>query len=794
MEIPEEDNAQVAKRKAIQAIMRDLSLSAAEKQQQIQQVINKVAVQGGRSGGGIPLPSGEIPTPISQPSPTSHYSPSPPMESTMAQASAPVPASPVSRETLQAIMRDTTSSPQERQFKIQQAMMAGGGVAPPQPVPAPAPEPSRPIAPSAVEPSSKTQAIQALMRDPSIPAQEKQRRIQEIMASGGGGPPQPAPVPATVTEHSPPAAPAAVEPSSKTQAIQALMRDSSIPAQEKQRRIQESMASGGGGPPQSVPVPAPLPEPSPPAAPAPVEPISKTQVIQALMRDSSIPAQEKQRRIQEIMASGGGGPPQPQIEPPRQPMTIDSPSETPESPPPALAVLSSREAIQAIMRDTSLTPQERQNRIQQAMEQTHSFPNEAATTPAAALASTPPPRGVVVTDSKRRTAPAATTPGAVSSTAEVSWNAAERDDMARSQTQAPTAVATSSNAAALSQIEMDARIKAQARPSRITAPSTQPFPGGMAQAMETETSASQPGAVASTGGNRFGKNPRTSTVGDASERLRQFENAVSSATGGTEGAVPPGVTAMEADARAKAGVSQAAPASTPGAVVSIGGNRSGKAARASARASTAAERLRDLEDAAVNQGIGEDSANHKITAAQTSIASSTPTGVDSASSKMAAFQDTSSGASSPPVASLPTHMPSLAAVAMAWDTGRSDVDTNASQEPNRARQLESEILDKSAGGAPALPPAPPPPRQASIDPPVRIDSFSPQTSLVDVAQDTPEVPLRSQEPTEPETYAGLNFNANNIAGGEDGGFQVSSEARKSLSFVAAAINRSTSYQ
>ena len=153
------------------------------------------------------------------------------------------------------------------------------------------------------------QRIQAVMRDSSLNPQEKQRKIQQIMAGGGKSeekppaPPQPQPQPGQPT--APASQPADTSASSSREQIQAIMRDTSLSPQEKQARIQQIMT--GGGPSESSAAASQNPEPeaagdteaeeSPPER-SPVPAISSREAIQAVMRDNSLSAQEKQKKIQ----------------------------------------------------------------------------------------------------------------------------------------------------------------------------------------------------------------------------------------------------------------------------------------------------------------------------------------------------------------------------------------------------------------------------------------------------------------------------------------------------------------
>jgi len=177
----------------------------------------------------------------------------------------------------------------------------------------------------------------------------------------------------------------------KRKAMQAVMRDSTLSPQERQQKMRDIIsgkipaASVPSQPPAATP---PAPEPSPPApAAAPAKEykmdmpdestsqVNKRKMIQEVMRDSSLSSQEKQKKIQQIMAgkipasansaaaNEPSPPPQQQSAPPPAPakeykMDIEDESN---------AQINKRKLIQEVMRDSSLSSQERQKKIQQIM-------------------------------------------------------------------------------------------------------------------------------------------------------------------------------------------------------------------------------------------------------------------------------------------------------------------------------------------------------------------------------------------------------------------------------------------
>lgn len=159
----------------------------------------------------------------------------------------------------------------------------------------------------------------------------------------------------------------------KRQAIQSIMRDTSLTPQEKQKKIQEFMTGGA-----QAAAPAPAEGPAP--APATAGGASKQELVKAIMKDTSLSAQEKQKQIQQIMS--GATPPA--SSPAPEPAPVPAPSE-PE-PPAATGAPNNRAAIQDVMKDTSLTPQQKQQKIQQLMA---GAPAAAPSAAAAAAASRP---------------------------------------------------------------------------------------------------------------------------------------------------------------------------------------------------------------------------------------------------------------------------------------------------------------------------------------------------------------------------------------------------------------------
>ena len=780
MDIPEEDNQQVAKRKAIQAVMRDTSISAQEKQKKIQEIISK----GVQAAAPVPAststatqPSAAVEQVASQPeSGTSAIQPSASAPSSN-QGNQGAPAM-TSKEAIQNVMRDTSLTPQERQARVQQIMANGvpqshaptasSSNTAPGPATTPVPPPSEPE-PRATEatnerPTATQGAIQAVMRDTTLTPQERQIRIQQLMAGGkqqqASVPPAPEP-----EQQQLPASQNVPPTPSRAQLIQALMRDSSIAPQEKQRRIQEIMASGGQPSQPAASTPPAESGTAPTSATTPQIQPSK-EAIQAIMNDTTLSAQEKQQRIREVM--GRSSPP-----------VSSSPAPATSEPPSTLQPSTPSEPSRSMIHETATGPSKRRLA-------------PAATTPGAVAATATPgstaadtmraktetgtsqpslPGGrpaMVVSDSKRRTVPAATSPGAVSATP----SSAGPDTMSSTQAPIPGApgmsvgeskrrivpAATSPGAVASAPASGDsapntAQVETansqRSRPSNSSASpmgsgrvsrrsvaieskrrigpaattpgavsstqasggstsimdetnaATQPAPGSLTSSSQPAVgeskrrivpAATTPGAVAAipptpgspgaaemnAPGSFQSQVSRTSTVGsDATGRMSQVEldarskaRAARRSTRTSSRVIPPGIASIEADAMAKAGAAPPQPSGAPGAVASTGGNRLGKAPRASAaNVPNAAERLRQLENDAVH--TSGDAVDRKVAA-----------GGGGADNDMAATQAPSFPGSSQPVAA----------------AAGGGVDPN---QTNLVRRLEADVLDKSGASPPA---------------------------------------------------------------------------------------------
>ena len=139
--------------------------------------------------------------------------------------------------------------------------------------------------------------------------------------------------------------------------IQEIMKNSQLSQQEKQAKIQKLMATG-----MPNQTPASIEDPQQGGTHESEVPAGDPQAVrrkqmQEIMKDSSLSQREKQLKMQQLMAGG-----MPEGKPSSPPATAAKKSEPPEDP---QAVR--RKQIQEIMKDTSLTPQERQSGIQRLM-------------------------------------------------------------------------------------------------------------------------------------------------------------------------------------------------------------------------------------------------------------------------------------------------------------------------------------------------------------------------------------------------------------------------------------------
>jgi hypothetical protein len=157
-----------AKREAIQAIMKDTSLTPQEKQKRMLE-LNKAATPASAKA-----PSSQSTTKSAEPNPAA--------DDDAAKR----------KLAIQGIMKDTTLTPLERQAKIQKLMKGGkaSGEAPETTTTSSTSERTTSAAASASSPSSSNQArqelVRSLMRDTTLSAQEKQKRIKAITARSTG--------------------------------------------------------------------------------------------------------------------------------------------------------------------------------------------------------------------------------------------------------------------------------------------------------------------------------------------------------------------------------------------------------------------------------------------------------------------------------------------------------------------------------------------------------------------------------------------------------------------------------
>ncbi|CAB9515103.1 leucine Rich Repeat [Seminavis robusta] len=206
----------------------------------------------------------------------------------------------------------------------------------------------------------QTIRMQEIMLDSSLSQPEKQAKIQQLMAQKEAPAPQD---------------PQAI----RKKQIQDIMKDSTLFQTEKHAKIQQLMA---GGMPQEVP-PQEAAAPAQHAAPRPVAPappvvledpqaIRRKQILE-IQRDPSLTPKEKQFKMQQLMAGGM----------PKAAPVVAAPPPQQESAPPAEQAPMDPQAIRRkqileIRRDPSLTPKEKQFKMQQLM--ASGMPKEAPRT------------------------------------------------------------------------------------------------------------------------------------------------------------------------------------------------------------------------------------------------------------------------------------------------------------------------------------------------------------------------------------------------------------------------------
>lgn len=364
------------------------------------------------------------------------------------------------RQAIQAIMKDSSLTPQERQKQIQ-AFMAGGGQTE---------ETSKPLPPSTddVKPATSRQVqMKAIMQDKSLTPQEKQKRIQGIMASSKAAAaaasadtprsPRPAQVGASVSSVDPAARKIKRESVRNLDSSQHTMTNSSghqatpnsprasavgassaatvDPASRKIQRDSMRSLQAASTTDATAAAAAALAASSVAAAtsnsvaaaaasdamvaaatqssetPAPTT--SRQELMKKIMQDKALTPQEKQKRIQEIMSSAGSSssssasnqpPSAPPADIPRSPRpsavgatvsmdTVDpaarklkreslrnlnstrslqvdgsaASSEVAAADTTPAPITSKQAMMKAVMQDKSLTPQEKQQRIQEIM-------------------------------------------------------------------------------------------------------------------------------------------------------------------------------------------------------------------------------------------------------------------------------------------------------------------------------------------------------------------------------------------------------------------------------------------
>lgn len=257
------------------------------------------------------------------------------------------------RQAIQAIMRDNSLTPQQKQKMTQQLIATGGEKAT---ASSSAPAHSSGLSEGGGDQTQDHRVIPATMPDASSTSQEEQKRVQALIApdatpAAAVEPPTTAPGPAPVS------APQPVAPTTAKQVLMsAVMRDASLTPQEKQRKIQQIMTGSAAEPSDRVSEPTAAPVPTP--AVQPTASSSRQAQMAVVMKDASLTPKQKQQKIQDIMKGGAAA---------DRPALAISELE-PASTEPLPAATNSRGSIQEVTEDTSSTPQEKQQKIQRIMD------------------------------------------------------------------------------------------------------------------------------------------------------------------------------------------------------------------------------------------------------------------------------------------------------------------------------------------------------------------------------------------------------------------------------------------
>eukprot|EP00985_Skeletonema_marinoi_P003229 scaffold1348_cov142-Skeletonema_marinoi.AAC.5 len=428
-DMADEDNKALAKRQLIQQIMKDKSLSAGDRNKKIQDVM----------AGRVELPKVES-KPKSSPPPAKSTGDASDAQLTGGEAMLTDMADEdnkalAKRQLIQQTMKDKSLSAGDRNKKIQDVMAGRVELPkveskPKSSAPATTTEEAgdaqltggeamlTDMADEDNKALAKRQLIQQIMKDKSLSAGDRNKKIQDVMAGRVELPkveskPKSSPPPAKSTgdaSDTPLTGGEAMltdmadednKALAKRQLIQQIMKDKSLSAGDRNKKIQDVMAGR-----VELPKVESKPKSSPPlatstgdASDAPLtggeamltdmadednKALAKRQLIQQIMKDKSLSAGDRNKKIQDVMA---GRVELPKVEPkPAQtaPPSVNADNQSePQKPKKSKRVKQKsaptaggkdennderKKALQAIMMDTSLSGPERQQRIQEIME------------------------------------------------------------------------------------------------------------------------------------------------------------------------------------------------------------------------------------------------------------------------------------------------------------------------------------------------------------------------------------------------------------------------------------------
>eukprot|EP00980_Cylindrotheca_fusiformis_P003195 scaffold725_cov133-Cylindrotheca_fusiformis.AAC.3 len=337
------------RRMAIQAVYKDKSLSAQEKKRRMEAIMN---------GEDDPMLSRVSLANVSQ-EPSSHALPSTSSEPEI-EGSATILDSAARKRAIKAIYLDTSLSGLQKQRRIQAIMAGVSGAqesaeqtAPSSPRPSSVPSSPPPSPPMGEEGSTQRRQISAVYKNAALPALEKKRRVKVIISTP------------------PPKQEAESESESKSEEeekVEAAATDVS------EATMEEEETESRDAPPMEENRAA-----------------TRRSMIVAVHKDSTLSAAEKQEKIQDIMKEGAvtGNARGQDVEaedaameealmaskeevhePTLEPQAEVAGTEVPPAPvatPQTAAAAERRQAILAVHKDQSLTPAEKQKKIQDIM-------------------------------------------------------------------------------------------------------------------------------------------------------------------------------------------------------------------------------------------------------------------------------------------------------------------------------------------------------------------------------------------------------------------------------------------